>query len=492
MNPDNGDTMFVAMLEPEGGGTPLGTFITNQFDVYSWVFMGIANAGANDRIDIWQVEARREWYELDVDEGTLNPEDTQEFTLTLDATGLPVVVFVGDLVFYHNAIGGETSIGVTLEVIAGDGQPIDRVLDLRPGWNLVSLNIIPDEEDVVDITQPLVDAGLLRLMKDGLGRFYMPEMGFCNIPNWAVTDAYQMHVSEAFQLEVHGVTVAEDEPIPLFEGWNMKAYFPREPIDAIAALANIEEQLLIAKDCLGRFYLPEFGFSNMGDMREGQGYQFKVSEDVELIYNIEDNVAAIEPHPSAPEHFVVPHTGEFNMSVLAFCDVAQAGWEIGVFDQSSKLIGSGRIDVNGRCGIAVWGDDPAIDNCLVFRLWDGKNEFDAVIDPIVGEAVWSTDGLLVGELQINNALPVEFGIHGAYPNPFNGLVRLHYGIEETGRVTLNVYDLAGRNVATLINDMRSAGNHNITWNAGQFPSGLYFARLEHGGEVASRKLMLVK
>jgi len=504
MNPDNGDTMFVAALEPEGGGPPLGSFITNELDIYSWVYMGVSNDGENDRIDLWQVDARLDWFELDVETGTLNPDDTQDFVLTLDATGLPPVEFVGDLVFYHNAIGGENSIGVTLEVVAGAGHQDDRVLDLHQGWNLVSLNIIPDEVDVVELMRSLTDAGILLLMKDGEGRFYSPENDFNNIEDgWAVTDGYQMCVTEDAELEVHGVTVAADDPIPLEEGWNMKAYFPREPIDAVTALSNIEEQLIIAKDGVGRFYLPEFEFSNMGDMCECQGYQFKVREDVELVYNIDDNVAAVEPLAVAPEHFVLTidncQLSIVNMSVLVLCDIAQAGWEIGVFDKSDNLIGSGRIDMNGRCGISVWGDNSELDNCqltidnyLRFRLWNGETEFDGIIDPIIGEPLWSADGLLVGNLQINGALPVEFGIHNTYPNPFNSMVRFSYGLEENGLVKLNIYDLTGRNVATLVENVRPAGNHNIIWNADQFASGLYFARLEQVGRMTSGKLMLVK
>jgi len=497
MNPDNGDTMFVAILEPEGGGTPVGSFITNELDAFSWVYMGVSNDGADDRIDIWQVDVRKDWFELDVDAGTLNPGDTRDFVLTLDAAGLPAIVFEGDLVFYHNAIGGENRIEVTLEVIDGDGRPDVRGLDLQSGWNLVSLNIVPDEVDVVELMQPLTDAGILLLMKDGEGRFYSPENDFNNINDgWAVTDGYQISVTEDTELEVHGGAVAAVDPIPLEEGWNMKAYFPREPIDAVTALSNIEEQLIIAKNGIGLFYFPELGFSNMGNMSEGQGYQFKVSEDVELVYNIEGNIAAIERLYIAPEHFVLSidncQLTIDNMSVLALCDAIQAGWEIGVFNKSDNLIGSGRIDINGRCGIAVWGDDPVIDNCMKFRFWDGEIEYDAVIDPIIGDAVWSADGLLVGKLEINGVLPVEFGIQSTYPNPFNGMVRLNYGLDKTGLVKLKVYDITGRHIANLVRNDRPAGKHKVVWDANQFPSGLYFVRLECAGQVASTKLMLVR
>ena len=126
MNPENEDTVFVRVLEPEDGGSPGGAFATNQFDVYSWVFMDISNDGADDRIDVWQLDARRDWFNvsaLDVEgySGTIQTRESQEFNLNLNSTGLPMVPFEGMLLFHHNAIGGETIINVLLDVVGEVG-----------------------------------------------------------------------------------------------------------------------------------------------------------------------------------------------------------------------------------------------------------------------------------------------------------------------------------------------------------------------------------
>ncbi|MGE5498967.1 MAG: T9SS type A sorting domain-containing protein, partial [Syntrophothermus sp.] len=59
-------------------------------------------------------------------------------------------------------------------------------------------------------------------------------------------------------------------------------------------------------------------------------------------------------------------------------------------------------------------------------------------------------------------------------------------------VTLKVYDILGREVATLVNEERPAGNYKITWNAANLPSGVYVYQLKAGGYTATQKLMLLK
>jgi len=80
--------IYVRTLTPDDGGSCGGAFITNTYDIYSWVFMNISNNGADDRIDIWQLDARRDWFGIAPEEGIIVAGDEQEFTLTLNAADL--------------------------------------------------------------------------------------------------------------------------------------------------------------------------------------------------------------------------------------------------------------------------------------------------------------------------------------------------------------------------------------------------------------------
>ncbi len=66
----------------------------------------------------------------------------------------------------------------------------------------------------------------------------------------------------------------------------MISYYPRVAIDAVVAFSGIANQMIIAKDGAGHSYNPEWEFSNMGNLREVQGYQVKMDGDAELIYRL--------------------------------------------------------------------------------------------------------------------------------------------------------------------------------------------------------------
>ena len=113
---------------------------------------------------------------------------------------------------------------------------------------------------------------------------------------------------------------------------------------------------------------------------------------------------------------------------------------------------------------------------------------------------------VVTEVQKQTAgvVPARFELSQNYPNPFNPETEIRYQIpayagtevrgqtSEVSRVRLAVYDLLGREVATLIDETLPAGRHRAIWNASGNSSGIYFLRLESGGLVETKKMVLVR
>jgi len=88
--------------------------------------------------------------------------------------------------------------------------------------------------------------------------------------------------------------------------------------------------------------------------------------------------------------------------------------------------------------------------------------------------------------------PSAFILHPAYPNPFNSTTTIRYSLDRDAFITLNLYNLAGREIASLVNEKQSVGNYQTIWNAEAMSSGVYLLRLEAEGEVSLRKLVLVR
>ncbi len=89
-------------------------------------------------------------------------------------------------------------------------------------------------------------------------------------------------------------------------------------------------------------------------------------------------------------------------------------------------------------------------------------------------------------------IPESYALHAAYPNPFNPVTNLRFDLPEAARVKLEVYDLQGRVVAELVNGHRDAGVHEVTWNASNLSSGMYFYRIQAGDFSAVQKVVLMK
>lgn len=103
-----------------------------------------------------------------------------------------------------------------------------------------------------------------------------------------------------------------------------------------------------------------------------------------------------------------------------------------------------------------------------------------------------TDTIRVDVEEISMGMPVVFKLDQNYPNPFNPSTNITFTVPGSGLVTLKVYDVLGREVATLVHEQLKAGTYKVQFAGGNLASGVYFYRLTAGGLHATRKLMLLR
>jgi hypothetical protein len=113
-----------------------------------------------------------------------------------------------------------------------------------------------------------------------------------------------------------------------------------------------------------------------------------------------------------------------------------------------------------------------------------------------------TDGLPLGDLnwfrgtvdvsEKPQTIPVTYALEQNYPNPFNPSTSFNYVVGKAGFVSIKVYDLLGREVATLVNEFKQVGTYPATWNAANIGTGVYFYKMQSGLFDATKKMVLMK
>jgi hypothetical protein len=94
--------------------------------------------------------------------------------------------------------------------------------------------------------------------------------------------------------------------------------------------------------------------------------------------------------------------------------------------------------------------------------------------------------------ETGNQIPLKYNLSQNYPNPFNPSTTISFSLPSKSFVSLKIFDVVGREVATLVSQELSAGNYKQQWNANGMPSGVYFYRLQSGSFTETKKLILLK
>jgi hypothetical protein len=102
------------------------------------------------------------------------------------------------------------------------------------------------------------------------------------------------------------------------------------------------------------------------------------------------------------------------------------------------------------------------------------------------------DTILSFMKQISSTIPEKYSLYQNYPNPFNPTTKIRFDIHNSSLTKLIVFNILGREIATLVNERLSAGTYEVNWNGLDYPSGVYFYRLVAGDYDNGKKMILLK
>lgn len=111
---------------------------------------------------------------------------------------------------------------------------------------------------------------------------------------------------------------------------------------------------------------------------------------------------------------------------------------------------------------------------------------------IINKLKLSMNYVLTSVKQGSNAIPAKYQLNPNFPNPFNPVTTIEFALPVPSNVTLKIFNAAGLEIQTLVNQKLPAGMHRMQWEAQAFPSGVYFFRLQAGKFAQTRRLILLK
>jgi len=140
-----------------------------------------------------------------------------------------------------------------------------------------------------------------------------------------------------------------------------------------------------------------------------------------------------------------------------------------------------------RVNLSAWFDNPPHHLLEKFKFFFDN---DSLTDNTLGGLF--PDGLYLNEVPADQGIPQGYMLAQNYPNPFNPVTTITFQLPERSFVTLEVIDMLGKHVATLIQDVEPAGYKSVTFDASGLASGSYYYRLKAGTYIETKKLVLVK
>jgi hypothetical protein len=417
-------------------------------------------------------------------EGYLNPGDIPTFKI-YDASEDK----------YYEALPNENfgfeqySVSNILRMDAGFFQ--DIALDV--GANLVSFYTLPDDNSVVDMMEPLT-GNITAVLSGGSAAQYLDGWGWIgSLTHFELNAGYWLIMSSSDELQLASCeSPSLDLVYDLEEGPNLISYPEPGSTDVSEAIPDDVEYLFEAILTEGGAAMnTEIGWvGSLTSFSGGSGYWVIVEADLSFSYNIDDGLGRIvadkyiETLPAGSEYSVIQSSEQafyfINQVELLDGAIEHGDWVLsyngseltGIRQWQGKMIdipvmGYSAHDAN-TSGYLSEGDTPT------FKLLKPSGEMISLSGDIDG---WMPNGVFVLSrlYEIESSIPVQTALTEAYPNPFNPVTTISFGLDVDTDVSIQVYNLQGRMVETLASQYMQAGYHSVTWNADNFSSGAYLS-----------------
>jgi len=404
-----------------------------------------------------------------------------------------------------------------VEVCLAGGARLTQECLLNTGWNLTSWNLDTDNDDIEEVLSSLSGCIEVVLGFEQGGLTYVPGMDLFNTLS-AVDhlSGYWIKVGDACNhtLEISGVPVDQDTPIPVNSRWNLVSYLPNDVHAITDALYSLDENLQIAYTYDGTplVYVPgEDPFNTLTEMEPCFGYWLKLDHAGVLTYPPANGAAP----KKVPTNFIASLTEErgpveptrnwvnmYSHNLTVDGQPVSIGATVTAHNMGGNTIGHYVMKASGTFGFMPVYADAADES--VAGIKKGERFYLSVDGQKTSEEfTWTEQGALIEVAALTtgsgggNTLPASYLLEQNYPNPFNPTTTISFSLPTASQARLEIFNLLGQLVATPYDGFAGAGEHKVEWDgrtiAGETASsGIYLYRLTAGQYIKTLKMTLVK
>ncbi len=410
-------------------------------------------------------------------------------------------------------------------------EDIFQHLSFPAGWRWFSMNVAPDDPSLNTLLGGLTaETGDIIKSQENYSQMVSNVGWIGSLGELNNTGMFQININEPGNISLIGPPVDfEDTQIPVASGWNWIAYLLQRNVPVNMALQSLHSSSndLLKDQREFAMYVEEAGWiGTLSHMVSGDGYMLRSANKDTLLYaNVPETGAKVLAKANyfkketvwpqdAPDWNVVPSNYQYNMSITGV--VVADGIEA---DTTIDIVAA---FVDNECrGVVQPIYVPELNRCLYFLpVFSNSAEgelvsfqyYDATMDNIrairetnifkadsvcgnpLTPYVWTTHPLGIWD---NGYIPDTYSLGQNFPNPFNPITRIGYGLPRDDRVKIVIYNILGQEVKQLVSENQSAGYRFVLWNGldnhgNQVSTGIYIYTMSAGSFNNAKKMVILK
>ena len=373
-------------------------------------------------------------------------------------------------------------------------------IPMHYGANLVSFHALPEDVSLASVMESLGDA-VTGVIGEGVAASPNPVLGWVgSLSEIERTSGYWIKMDAAINLELEDAIPSDPGTVyNMHYGANLISFPIAGSVGIADGIPDDVEEFFTGVIGEGVAATPNPALGWVGSLSEFEGtkgYWAKVDGAFEFSYDLTNATnSRLTSIIDTPYEFVQSSQQAFYFIKDTNFNIQNGDWIVAY--HNNMIVGSRQwnglytdIPVMGydgesySAGYCNSGDTPT----FVWMDSDGQAHNLTADTP-----VWLNNEIYNISLEyMQNAVPDEYSLIQNYPNPFNPSTTISFSVPTNGHVTINVFDINGRLVSTLLDDTMSSGYHNVTWDAADMSAGLYIYTLQAKGISLSNKMILMK